>query len=188
MVEITPLETSSLNKFKVEFSQEFKNADLTLTRFLNSDLNQLSSIPGDEMAAQSFPVVLNGKVTGRYFESITHNTGIYIDYSNYKQKITIYSGSNKGLHLTGSMVLDVEKGQYVFSGEYLESTFQDDNSGGIEQECLKPWRFAWCSAGCGFESAGIAVLDGPAPVMDIVAYNYLMVCIAACGAMHCYDV
>lgn len=119
----------------------------------------LSEGEATEIEAITFPIMEEEKVIGRYYGLVDESSAIYIDYSDYQNKITIYDVNNPSAFETLKPDLKSKFGGYT-----TEST----SKGGL------------CAVGCGLAAAAIIASDGPAPFMDLVAVSYLAVCLADC--------
>ncbi|MHA7830598.1 MAG: hypothetical protein ACX93O_05830 [Flagellimonas sp.] len=148
----------------------FKEAFPELAKNINTDyLQDFSSYrekpnltgKGDatEIDAITFPVMKEEKVIGRYYGLVDESSAIYIDYSDYQNKIVIYDVNNPSAFQTLKPDLKSKFGGY---------TTETTSKGGL------------CAVGCGLAAAAIIASDGPAPFMDFVAVSYLAVCLADC--------
>jgi hypothetical protein len=108
----------------------------------------------------TFPVMQDNEVIGRYYGTEDETVAYYIDFSNYKNSITIYDVNDPELFQTINMIYDPESGLYV--PEYSD------------------FKVTWCEVSCLIGAVAIASSDGPSPLMDILAVSYEISCILAC--------
>lgn len=118
----------------------------------------------------TFPVMNDNVVIGRYIGTTNQNTAIYIDFSDYTNKITFYDVNNIEKPETFQMVLDKSTNTYKPILDY-----QAKSSG---------WRYWLCAGGCTAVSITISLVDGPAPLMDVLAVAYQLDCVVGCAEEH----
>jgi hypothetical protein len=159
-------QSNKFNNFKTSFPSlaskiNYDNVQKTNNGYAAKSENIVNGV--------TFPVMIDNKVIGRYMGTTDESTAIYIDFSDYKNKITFYDVNNIEEPETFRMVLDSSTNTYTPILDY-------QSKGG--------WRYALCAAGCTAVSITIALVDGPAPLMDVLAIAYQLDCTVRCGEDH----
>lgn len=109
------------------------------------------------------PVIIDDNVTGRYVGLNDESAGIYIDFTDFKNEITVYDANEPTNFQVYSMVFNPENSTY-------------------EPSTLKSSTGALCGTLCALGAIAIASSDGPAPFMDALAVTYAVACLAECVA------
>jgi len=109
----------------------------------------------------TFPIMDNNKVVGRYIGLSDESTSLYIDFSNYENKIVIYNVNDPSEFETLNTVYNSDTDKYEVDLSAYRSRF-------------------WCGVRCTVAALAIAAADGPSPLMDILAVAYQVSCLAEC--------
>lgn len=107
----------------------------------------------------AFPIIENELVIGRYIGLADESIALYIDFSVYTNKITVYDVNDSSQFQDFQMIYNSETGNY---------------------EVVNTNRGFWCSVNCTVVALVIAASDGPSPLMDILAIAYQVSCLAQC--------
>lgn len=158
-----------------EFAK-FKSAFLDLSSKISSKNIQkvniasaLSKSTSSDVEGVTFPIIDNDFVIGRYIGIGDESIGLYIDFSDYTNKITFYDVNNIEEPETFQMVLDIATNTYKPVLDY---------------QAKSGWRYWLCSAGCAAGATAISLVDGPAPLMDVLALAWGADCILDCADDH----
>jgi len=153
----TPLE------FKV-----FKNNFPHLSSMFNVDYIQTADLDlGTYKSSQTtikgvtFPIIEDNKVIGRYIGISDESKGVYLDYSDYTNKIVAYDANNPSFNKTFRMVYNQDNQNY--------------------EPVLNGTKSYWCEITCCLGALAISAGDGPAPVMDIIALAFFTSCMIDCN-------
>ncbi len=125
-------------------------------------INNYSAKSENFMDGITFPIMDNNEVIGRYMGTSDENISVYIDFSDYKNIITIYDATNPSKFQSVKMVLD-----------HSTNTYKPDPK-------LQAKDF-WCNMTCTIGAIAIASSDGPAPLMDALAVSFVIACLADCA-------
>jgi hypothetical protein len=111
----------------------------------------------------TFPIIENEEVIGRYIGLSDESSAIYIDFSDYTNKVTVYNVIDPSVFETFQMIYNPENGNYEPS-YFGEKGF-------------------WCGASCTIGAIAIAASDGPSPLMDFLAISFQIACLADCAEL-----
>jgi len=150
---------SEFSKFKTNFPELASkiNYDNVQTNSNNKTAKSENNVDGT-----TFPVMDDNEVIGRYLGTNDESVALYMDFTDYTNKITIYDVNNPTNKQEFEMIYNSETGNY-------EPVKTDVSSRGF-----------WCSASCALGVIAIAASDGPAPLMDYLAVAYGVACLQAC--------
>jgi hypothetical protein len=151
-------ESEFLN-FKTAFPDLESKINYTYIQKTSSNSN---ASPKGNLEGVTFPVTNNEEVIGRYIGTADEISAIYIDFSDYKNKITVYDVNDPSKSENFIMILD--EATNIYSPE-----INSDSGKGF-----------WCDAQCTIAAIAIAASDGPSPLMDILAISFQITCLAAC--------
>jgi len=147
--------------FTVNFPELASNISYDNVQKINTE-NESSFKLERNVKGVTFPVMIDNVVIGRYIGSTVENTAVYIDFTDYKNKIIIYDVYNPSEFESVDMVLEEYSDSYI-PVEYIQTR------GGF-----------WCKAACTIQAMAIASTDGPSPVMDVLAIAYGIACMLDC--------
>ncbi|MFD0931416.1 hypothetical protein ACFQ0R_02275 [Psychroflexus salinarum] len=163
-------ETESSEEFNQSFKKEFLSFKSSFPELANKiDYKSIQETSAEnngksmtKTSGVSFPIINNNKIIGRYIATIDERSAVYIDFSDYQNKIIIYDVNNPSKFESFEMVLNEKSNTYspVYNSS-LEKGF-------------------WCDAQCTLAAIAIAASDGPAPLMDILAISFQITCLASC--------
>jgi len=151
----------SLNEFEQQFPTEYSKLETGNMQdregYIIKSLEKFNSQDYFTM-----PILENNIVVGRIFS----NKGDvqYLDLKNYKKEITIsyFSKEKNNLTATFPMIYDKKIEAYIVDNSYSQ-------------------KISWCEWSCYLGVAAMAISDGPAPIMDIIAIAYGVTCIEGCN-------
>lgn len=144
--------------FNENFPYLAKNIDYNYLQKVGDSKKSSGASNPEAFAA---PVIKDGVVLGRYVGLANGKNAMYIDYSDYKNSITIYDVNNPENYKTLPTRLNEETGVY----EVIQST-----------------KGFCCGAACGFGTVAIMATDGSLPFMDIIAVGFANSCLANCAS------
>ncbi|WGK64415.1 hypothetical protein [Croceiramulus getboli] len=157
--EVLNLSTYSTTKFEKNFPVESSLARYDHLQEYSSESIGKSS---PDFKGVTFPIVQDNQVIGRYIGLESELSAIYIDFSDYTNKILVINVLEPETHIYLDMILDPVSGNYV--------------------PVLPTEKGFWCSAACAIGAIAIASSDGPAPIMDALAISYSIACLADCAS------
>lgn len=148
-------------KFKKNFPELSSKISYENIQQNNVDKRYISKST-QNIDAVTFPIMNNNKVIGRYLGDKSGNNAIYIDFNDFKNKIVIYDVNDPTKFQVLNMLYDESSNSYKPDLKYqAKASF-------------------WCKAACTVGAIAIASSDGPAPLMDILAYTYAVACLLDC--------
>lgn len=124
---------------------------------------------GNTVDGLTFPIINNNEVIGRYLGTSSQKTAIYIDFSDYKNKITVYDVNKIEEPKIFQMALDTSTNTY---------------NPVLNNQTKSGWRYWLCAAACTAGAVAISLVDGPAPLMDVLALTYQLNCVLSCADEH----
>jgi len=159
---------NEFSKFKSAFPDLSSKISLKNIQKVNI-ASALSKSTNSDIKGVTFPLIDDDFVIGRYIGLDDESIGFYIDFSDYTNKITVYNLNDIETPQVFEMVLDISTNTYK---PVLYSDYQ------------AKWRYYLCGSACVAVSTAIALVDGPAPLMDVLAVAYLLDCVLNCAENH----
>ena len=153
-------------KFKSAFPDLSSKISLKNIQKVNI-ASALSKSINSDIEGVTFPLIDNDFVIGRYIGLVDESIGMYIDFSDYTNKITFHDVNGIESPQVFEMVLDLSTNTYK---PVIELDYQN-----------RGWRYWVCAGGCTAVSVAISLVDGPAPLMDILAIAYQLDCVLSCA-------
>ncbi|RYC52597.1 hypothetical protein [Flagellimonas olearia] len=162
------LTIESLHEEFSTFKKAFPNLYVNINPdyIQKSDINSLETLTAKAEVGITFPIIENEKVIGRYFGLCDESIALYIDYSDYENQIVIYNVNNSAQFAIVEMELNLETLTYI----PIQVSSKEYSAKGS----------SWCAVSCGIGATAIALSDGPAPLMDLVAVTYMAACLTDC--------
>ncbi len=127
------------------------------------DVVRNSKSSSRSISGVTFPIIDNEEVIGRYIGLSDESSAIYIDFSDYTNKVTVYNVNDPSVFETFEMIYNPVNGKYEPS--YIG---------------MKGF---WCAASCTIGAIAIAASDGPSPLMDFLAISFQIACLADCAEL-----
>lgn len=162
------LEQSVDNEF-AKFKSAFPHlsSKISLKNIQKVNIASALSKSINDIEGVTFPLIDDDFVIGRYIGLDDESIGIYIDFGDYTNKITIYDVNGIESPQVFEMVLDLSTNTYK---PVIDLDYQN-----------RGWRYWVCAGGCTAVSVAISLVDGPAPLMDILAVAYQLDCVLSCA-------
>lgn len=173
--------TENLKIFKNNFESEFKNLNFDSKKSGTiTAINEKGNKEDLGIGYTSIEITLDGKVSGYYIE--IEGEGHYIDLGS-NNKINHFYVNNPKEKLEFELTQNDELGYKLPNFTKIHIS----NLSNVQAKCDNDAAATACVVTCGISAGAIALSDGPAPFMDVLAVSYFGSCTTGCALQYNCD-